>query len=323
MRGSVSNQAMQVFFNSGINQIGESKHKAKIEARVGLNSKGVSATWHGVGKALGIHSYSTKETYTNVWANVLQFAKQEYGVKDIEKLDSKHIQAFLESKIKDDVSRSTFSTYAAALEKLSTALEKYSDKFERGNYYNFSDAIRTAREDAKELSRFDRSRAYNNPKEIVASIKGEQNKLVASMQHEGGLRIREASQIRASQLKGYCTHPVRGEVARISLEKGDTKGGKPREVCVSRSTYDQVAQAVKDGGGKFKLTSQTGYYTALKEAAQASGQPYNGSHGLRWNFAQDSMQRYMDAGQAPEQAMANTAQDMGHERIDITGHYMR
>lgn len=323
MRGSVGNQAMQVFLKSGINKIGMSKHAAKIEAREGLDSKGVSATWHDMGKELGIHSYSTKDAYTNVWANVLQYAKEHYGVKDMEKLESQHVQGFLQSKIEQSVSRSTLSTYAAACEKLGVALEKYSEKFDRGNSYNFSSAIQTARDGAGKLETFQGSRAYNNPQSLVDSIKGEQNNLVARMQLESGCRIREASQIRAAQLGGYVNHPVRGDVGKISLGKGDTKGGKPRDVYVSRSTYDQVAQAVTDGGGKFKLTSQTGYYTALKEAAQTSGQPYTGSHGLRWNFAQDSMQRYMDAGQSPEQAMGNTSSDMGHERIDITGHYMK
>ena len=105
MRGSIVGQIQALYRFSGISQIGHSKHGAKELAR---NSG--AKTWHEIGKRLGIYSYSTADAYRDVWKQVLSFAKREFGVKDIEKLNAEIVHSFLHSKIEQGVSKKPFNS---------------------------------------------------------------------------------------------------------------------------------------------------------------------------------------------------------------------
>ena len=158
MRGSIVGQVQALFRLSGIAQIGHSKHRAKKLAR----SSGAK-TWHEIGKRLGIYSYSTADAYRDVWKQLLSYAKSNFGVKDIEKLNSEMVHSFLHSKIDQGISKRTFQQYAAAIEKLEVALNMYSERFNRGNTYNFD--LSAVRAYAKEVYVGEQtpSRAYGFP----------------------------------------------------------------------------------------------------------------------------------------------------------------
>jgi len=64
------------------------------------------------------------------------------------------------------------------------------------------------------------------------------------------------------------------------------------------------------------------YRQALKDAAQASGQQYNGSHGLRWNYAQSRMAEERAKGTYERDALSMVSRELGHFREDITLHYL-
>ena len=85
--------------------------------------------------------------------------------------------------------------------------------------------------------------------------------------------------------------------------------------------YKQVAEIIRQEG-KFKFQYRT-YLRHLKTAALETGQPYNGSHGLRWNYAQNTMRRLQNQDRTYDQALTETAQRMGHTRPEITEHYLR
>jgi len=65
------------------------------------------------------------------------------------------------------------------------------------------------------------------------------------------------------------------------------------------------------------------YRKDLQRAANLTGQKYHGSHGLRWNFAQERFHNLMENGYTYEQALAQVSKERGHERADITKHYLR
>ena len=65
------------------------------------------------------------------------------------------------------------------------------------------------------------------------------------------------------------------------------------------------------------------YLKHLKSAAEISKQQYNGSHGLRWDFAQERMKILQKTGLLYEQCLTIVSQEMGHERADITLHYLK
>ncbi len=217
MRGNVSHQVHEVF--KEIIRFGQSKHEAKEQARV----KGAK-TWHEVGKQLYVYSYATADQYRDIAKEALEYAKEKYGIKNIEKLSSEHIRSYLETKIAQGVKYSTFQKYAAAIEKLETALNK-------------------------------KDREVPLPKETYQALKS-------------------------------------------LLSKSDKSDGK----------Y------------KFNMDE---YRKVLKESALKSSQDYTGSHGLRWNFAQEKFAQLTKEGKTYEQSLQIVSNLLGHERADITEHYLR
>ena len=320
MRGSPVKQVQDLFHQSGIKQFNTSKHMAKESIREKLTQEKQSTTWHNVGKKMGIHSYKTADSYREVWIAVHRDAKANFGVKDIENLKGEHVQHYLEGKISQNVAHSTFMTYASACEKLEQTLNLYAEKNDTGNSYHFSNNIQNARSDAHQiLERFEGSRAYENPAVLVNAVKGESNNIAAHIQHEGGARINETFKFEKENLKGLTEHSAKGEVGKIHLD--NTKGGKERDIFVSRETYNRLENYIKENF-RFQL-DKTSYYDALKEAAKETNQDYNSSHGLRWNFAREELGRFMENDRTYDESLILVSDEMGHVRGDITEHYLK
>lgn len=303
MRGTSDWQVHEIF--KEVDCTDQSKHDDKEAAR----SDGAK-TWHDIGKEIGVYSYNTADQYRDVWENCLNETREDFGVKDIEKLTAEHVQSFLEGKIDQGVAYSTFQAYAAALEKLETALSRYSESHDRGNQYNFSEAIKETRQEAQQtLTRDQAPRAYENPQAIISQIENSTHQLAAQIQYEGGPRVSEVSLIRDYQLKGEGTVSVIG------------KGGKEYDIKVSNETYGKLEAHIKENGA-FKI-DQNKYRADIKQAAEKSGQEYNQSHGLRWNFCQEKVTDIQEKGGTYLEALKEASEAMGHERCDITEHYLR
>lgn len=312
MKGNANYQVQQLY--ATVNEIGTSKHTAKAEAR-----DSGAKTFHDIAKQDGIHSYNTADAYRDVWRAVADTAKTDFGVKDLEKLTSEHVNAFLSDKVNEGIARATFDQYASAVEKLETALNRYADAKGSGNKYKF-DLKATRQEAAIELGeRAWQARAYTDPKALIDSVQG-QYKLAAQIQHESGGRVREVSQIRPDQLRGLKVDERTGKLKGWVQIKG--KGGKTRDLGVSPKTYKQIEAAVA-GGKTYKVDSYSAYTKALGRAAAATGQQYNGSHGIRWNAAQEYMAACQKNGMKYEEALKATSQMLGHERASITERYLK
>ncbi len=308
MRGSIKWQVNQVF--QTINQIGSSKHMAKMEARAEGHT-----TWHEIGKNIDIYSYSTLDLYRDVAKDLMSYAKEQFNLRDIEKLNGEVVKSFLETKIADGVKYSTFQTYAAALEKLEVALNRYSEINERGNQYSFSEAIREVRQEAREvLDRSVETRAYEDPKGLIENIKDEKFQILAEVQYNGGFRISEINHVSPEQFK-----------ENNIFEVWDGKGGKDREIQLSENVYNSFKELVEnninENYNKFTF-DENQYREAIKEGAELSGQEYHGSHGLRWNFAQETFAELQESGFSYEESLQEVSHLMGHERPDITEHYL-
>ncbi|MGD9807760.1 MAG: hypothetical protein AB7E76_08035 [Deferribacterales bacterium] len=307
MRGSIIYQVQTLFKTSGINRIGKSKHTDKEAFR---NSTDQKVTWHDIGQNTGIYSYSTADDYREIWISAFRHAKAHFGIKDIEVLTGEHMQSFLMKKIDDSVKHATFMQYASAIEKLAVALSLYAEAHKTGNEYNFGESIEVARQKAhKALQRFDGVRSYDNPEELISKLEDPTHRLIASIQYIGGARIDEVYGIMPSSLKGDSRVTVKG------------KGGKIRDLLINPEDYKELSDILaKDGNFKFDKGK---YLYHLKIASEETCQPYNASHGLRWNFAQNRMQELQKSGKVHEQGLVIVSQEMGHERADITEHYLK
>ena len=61
----------------------------------------------------------------------------------------------------------------------------------------------------------------------------------------------------------------------------------------------------------------------MQEAAVAAGEEPEGSHGFRWNFAQERMEDLQEKGKLNyDQARQEVSWEIKHERANITEHYL-
>lgn len=326
MRGSINWQVQEIFFKSGINQIGTSKHKAKEFAIKQLSQDGdrISPSWHSIGKKIGIYSYKTADNYRDVWRQLGKYVKEVYNVRDFERINGKHVRTFLDSKIDKGVAHNTFMLHASALEKLETALNGYAKLKESGIKYEFSKEIKIARDFAHlVLERFTGVRGYDDPKSLIEAIYNPIHKLVAKIQLESGCRVSECTFLSISNLKGYQKDPViDDQKGMIFIEKA--KGGKSGNKYMSIATYNELEKRIRRSENAQFVVDNNNYRNSLKKAAQITKQKYTGTHGLRWNFAQNRFYEIQIVGGLfYTQALYQVSDELFNEQSNITTFYLK
>ena len=301
---------------SDIFQRGGDKMRAQAHARF----NGASGS-HAVARQTAIYSDSTYKSYRAVWQNYADFIKSELGIKHIEQGNADHVRLFLEQRIENGISRNTWNREASAMNKLAVALNWASEKLHWNRDYNFSRDINSIRHDAvMELHKNDDSRAYKAPTQLIASLKISNHLIAARLQYEGGARIREISNLKMDQFKGITKDALTGErVGIIHINNG--KGGYERDMYVTPATYDKALAQV-ERHGQFNIDNNQ-YRNELKIASVKSGERYSGTHGLRWNYAQQTMKTLQKNGLRYESALLATSERMGHHRMEITEHYLK
>ena len=312
MHGNVNFQIQSVF--GSIKEIGQSRHIAKEEARANG-----AKNWHEVGKELGVHNFNTYDGYRDVSKQMYTWVREEHGLRDLTKIESYQIAAWLDHKMENGVNeRASYDKYASALEKLEVAINQYNT--DKGIASRFILDLKESRATAahKLGKRSTDSRAYANPSGLVESVTGKYN-LLANVIRESGARIDEAHHIREHQLRGVKPDPITGELKGWVEVKG--KGGKIREIGMSLKTYDRLTKAIAAGGGLYH-TNKGNYREALQKAAQKTDQRYEGPHGQRWSWAQARHDELQRRGMSYEASLTQISKEMGHARSDITCHYL-
>jgi len=259
--------------------------------------------------------------YKDTWHQACHWCKENLGIRDIETLKGEHIKAFLESRIADGIKYSTFQREAAAMSKFENAMNMYADRAGKDATYSFRGDIQEVRKEAIEtLDRTSETRAYESPKELISHIENDSFKTVASVQYEGGSRLNEVWRVETNDLRGIRMDGHTGEFRGWIEVEG--KGGKEREISVSVETYHAVERILQENGGNMHFDKNE-YREILKDAAELSGQDYTGSHGLRWNFAEERMEELQEhTNMTYEERLQEVSWEMGHERADITEHYL-
>ena len=142
-----------------------------------------------------IASYRTMETYReSVWNPFGEFVKAEHGVKDFEKITAAHVVAYMEKKVEEGVAKQTLEKICSGLGALERAL----------NFHGKTGRDFSARFDvlhqAKELGQLRdgyHDRAYNDPHRVISNLQGEEHRIGARIQTEGGARLEGVSLIKA------------------------------------------------------------------------------------------------------------------------------
>ena len=268
-----------------------------------------------------VSSYKTMESYRRVWNNFFNYLKEHWEIKDFEKIEAQHIEAYMDYKIEYYPSKQYLEKISAALGKLEIALKNFAKniyKVEKDYDFSIRQAILDQARDLKFVANNYHNRAYSNPLLLISNLKNLMNKLAAKIQLEGGARIEGVALIKPEQLLGTKIDKVTKTQKGIIFTK--EKGGKQGEVLVSLKTYAELENYISLNS-KFKINRQD-YYNDIKQAALISKEISEGSHGLRWNFAKRRMFEYGKAGYSYSDSLQQVSYEMKHNRASITEHYL-
>ena len=268
-----------------------------------------------------VASYKTMESYRAIWNNFFNYLLEHWKLKDFEKIEDYHIQAYIDYKVEYYPSKQYLEKISAAIGKLEIALKKFAKNIHNvDREYDFSirQTILDEARDLKYVSNNYHNRAYNNPLLLIENLKDSLHKLAAKIQYEGGARIEGVALIKKDQMMGIKVDSITNKEVGIVLTK--EKGGKSGEVLVSIDTYTNLESYILEYD-KFKINRQK-YYNDIKQAAIASNETQEASHGLRWNFAKRRMFEYGKAGYSYEDCLQQVSYEMKHNRASITQHYL-
>ncbi|OCL81567.1 hypothetical protein AAW30_01866 [Arcobacter porcinus] len=268
-----------------------------------------------------VASYKTMESYRSIWNNFFNYLKEHWGIKDFEKIESQHIQAYMDYKIEYYPSKQYLEKISASLGKLEIALKLFAKNIHNeSREYDFSirQSILDEARDLKYVANNYHNRAYNNPELLIKNLQNPLHKLAAFIQYEGGARIEGVALIKFEQLLGTKIDIITNTIKGIVFTK--EKGGKEGEVLVSLDTYNKLENYLSQNP-KFKINRQS-YYIDIKQAAILSNETPEASHGLRWNFAKRRMLEYAKAGYSYEDSLQEVSYEMKHNRASITQHYL-
>jgi len=308
-KGSIHFQIQQLFLRSGIFTPGASKHEAKLRAR----ERGIHS-WKEMGEAHSIYSFETADAYLAVWHQLGRHAHL-HGLDSVDQLTPEHVRSYLLSKIEEGVARSTYRLHTAAIMKLEKALRM------RGmEGPSLRPVIDELAKEARTLENNHVPRAYVDPSALIQAIPRESLRLAARLQYEGGARVREISLIKSVQFLGEEEDVLMGTLmGKVHLIH--CKGGLERDILISLPTHEMLLKALEKGEGLFRINPEV-YRRSIVRAARESYQDYQGTHGLRWNFAQRRFFSCRDHGLSKEQALKRVSLEMGHRRASITLRYL-
>ena len=268
-----------------------------------------------------VASYKTMESYRAIWNNFFNYLLEHWKLKDFEKIEPHHIQAYMDYKVEYYPSKQYLEKISAALGKLEIALKNFAKNIHNiDREYDFSirQTILDEDRDLKYVSNNYHNRAYNNPLFLIENLKDPLHKIAAKIQYEGGARIEGVALIKKDQMMGIKVDSITNKEVGIVLTK--EKGGKSGEVLVSIDTYKNLKSYILEYD-KFKINRQK-YYNDIKQATIASNETQEASHGLRWNFAKRRMFEYGKAGYSYEECLQQVSYEMKHNRASITQHYL-
>ena len=268
-----------------------------------------------------VSSYKTMESYRAVWNNFFNYLLEHWKIKDFEKIENYHIQSYIDYKVEYYPSKQYLEKISAAIGKLEVALKKFAKNIHNvDREYDFSirQTILDEARDLKYVSNNYHNRAYNNALLLIENLKDPLHQLAAKIQYEGGARIEGVALIKKDQMMGIKVDSITNKEVGIVLTK--EKGGKEGEILVSIDTYTNLNSYILEYD-KFKINRQK-YYNDIKQAAIASNETQEASHGLRWNFAKRRMFEYGKAEYSYEECLQQVSYEMKHNRASITQHYL-
>ena len=262
------------------------------------------------------------ETYDKKYSLTVKKALIIRNKIDIERINDDDIKEFIDAKITKKLKYRSISTYISRLYKLRVALvkiriKKFPNETEENNNFPFfsKDSLKIARAKARIISKKSEhvDKSYLSLEGIRKNIDDPNVRLAFDIQCQTGCRADESLHYRRDQLLGS------------NMITFKNKGGKIITKTISKELYIQLSMKVEQGitrgmiGWKLEYIE---YYKKLKLAIEKDGQTFKGTHGIRYNYAQDKFMELIDKGKDFDEALFEVSDELGHKRKGITLHYL-
>ena len=301
MRGSAKWQAKEILKKL------DARGRSKRETRA---SSGLKSPHNGHDVSPMVHSHQYYSEVLRTAIDLGKYAKENYDVKDMTKIDGQIVKDYLLQKMEQGVSYRTLSNYASHIAKINHGLKQIEPSVP-----DFSRDIAQFREVAREnAARIERGpRFYAQPGKIVSGIRDPAARLVGRLQYELGLRVAEARHIKPDQIRkidnGTYSLTVQG------------KGGYRITKELPRDLGHQLVSHIRENG---KLDVKYEHYRdQLRESVERAGEEWHGTHGLRHSYAKERMEELTKEGLSRDEALKEVAEMMGHHRPGITEVYLK
>jgi hypothetical protein len=320
MRGNIRYQVYTLF--EQVKAFGQSKYMAKCEFAKEIKNKGLIYNSQNLTERTGVYSHKTADNYRAEMRQCFQYVKDNFGIKDIEKITGDHIKAYLSDKIeRTGGNKNTIAASASAVVKMAVALDKLHGNDVSSPDRHVADYRRGIAEaqEGRVLERPEQKRAYQEPQALCDCLKHDIHRVAAQLVAETGVRVSGALSIRPGKAES-------GEYKYFLDERFfsfRSKGGQYNERIISQELADKI-QTYIDKNEMFEVNYRK-YLNDIKQAAFASGQAYDskGTHGLRWNFAQMLHSELIEMEHSEKEADLIVSNEMSHHRAYITRHYLR
>jgi len=268
-----------------------------------------------------VASYGTMTTYRNIWNQIFKYIRNTFAIKDPILTTNEHISSYMLYNIQKNSTKQYLEKISSAIGKLEIALFYYTKLyFQKPIIYDFSSRLyilESAKNDNLLIDNY-HNRANKDPKKLISNLKTKEHRLAATIQLQGGARVYGVSLIKLEQLKGIRLDKITNTNRGIIQTK--EKGGKIGDISISIEVYDELKEHILKNN-LFKI-SRDKYLKDISNTSSKLGIANNGSHGFRWNFAQNRLQEYANADYTYHQSLLKISSEMKHNRAKITEHYI-
>jgi hypothetical protein len=287
-----ANAIIKTIMNNA-NGIKTSKIKAKSKSGlVGQNGQKVS---------IKNHSIKSQQNFRSVLTQYINFIKDNYDGKVLRHINNDTMLQFIAHKT-NEVQGNTINTYISALGKISDNLNDLGiNSTDRETITDYRTILKNHN---IELHTHNVNRSYEKPLELVIYMRDHTLfGLSASLQYFSGLRLDDATNFSKLTINQDNTLKVTG-----------SKGGINYITKVLPKWLINELQQVKEQNMHIDKDE---YRKTLIEASKQTNQNYTGTHGLRYNFANERVRDLQSKDISQNEAMLKASLNMGHSRVAI------
>lgn len=221
--GSLKHQLINAI-DSSFSEGGHDKHSAK-------SSEGTGGT---------IYSYKERENLKDVGTQLINYAKEEFGVRQIKNISNAMVKGFLENKT-STCRQSTLDNYCSRLDKLGHVINscyKTADvnwKIKTPESLVGKEKLRDVKMDREDFKKvIDYAKLADSKSKAPIALE---------LSRKHGLRVAELSKMEARDV----------EITKLKLHIHESKGGKSRDLIIMEDDRELFKKITTGKSGKDKL----------------------------------------------------------------------